>query len=209
MKIRTSGPTTPPRRRRGAAGGALYGAVKGDLPAPTCLAGQQEETDANEDHRPHRSPFDPAKDAGIRGQQQHPKSDEHNACRARVVAMLAVRLDVFLRTPPIFSCWRSTRTDALFTSFGRATHIVGHAAGLLGKTLGLRVKLVGPIAPDVATWSPHARFPPVGGPRGPPRRPCRACSIVSCPMRRRWVARWCTVGGPQLILRDVRRSREE
>src|SRR5260370_12766902 len=153
MKIRTSGPTTPPRRRRGAAGGALYGAVKGDLPAPTCLAGQQKEADANEDHRPHRSPFDPAKDASIRGQQQHPESDQHDTCRARVVAMMAVRLDVFLRTPPIFSCRRSSRTDALFTSSGRPAYILGHAAGPVGKTLGVGIELVGDIAPEVATWS--------------------------------------------------------
>src|SRR5207237_487611 len=103
MKIRTSGPTTPPRRRRGAAGGALSGAVKGDLPAPTCLSRQQEDAYANEDHRPHGAPFDPAKDAGVRGQQQHPEGDEQDTRRARMIApVMTVPFDVFLRTPPVF-----------------------------------------------------------------------------------------------------------
>src|SRR6266851_8495328 len=169
MKIRTSGPTTPPRRRRGAAGGALYGAVKVALPAPTCLTGQQEDAQTNENHRPHCSPFDPAEDARVRGQQQHPERDEHDACRARMAPMMAMPLHIPVRTPPLFLGRRSRRaarhpfvgswvTAGLGSGRARSTprwvssaNIVGHASGLLGQALGLGMKLVGPVAPHMPT----------------------------------------------------------
>src|SRR5438270_2343219 len=140
MKINTSGPTTPPRRRRGDAGGP-YGAVKGALPsAPACLTGEQEDAQTNKNQWPHRSPLDPTKDAGIGGEQQHPERDEQNAGRPRMAAVMAVPFNISLRAPPVLLGRR--RAGTLLTRWRRAPHIVCHAPRLIGQALRLRVKLI-------------------------------------------------------------------
>src|SRR5216683_1652966 len=100
---------------------------------PARLAGQEDQSQSDENQWPHGLPLDPGKEARVRREQQNAECHQDNAGGTRVTPVVAVPLGVALGLPPRFSL----------------VHVLRPSPSFSGQTLGLTVKLLGPVVPHV------------------------------------------------------------